>query len=71
VLISVGLQGFDGRSDPEKLGAAIIELASAEQPPLRYVAGSDAVGLIQEGFTKRQYEVESWRALSVSTDGAF
>ncbi|MPZ10178.1 MAG: SDR family NAD(P)-dependent oxidoreductase [Kiloniellaceae bacterium] len=57
--------------DPAKLGAALVELAAAEEPPLRYAAGSDAVDAILGSLVERQSEIERWRALSVTTDGAF
>ena len=57
--------------DPAKLGAALVELAAAAEPPLRYAAGSDAVDAILGSLAERQREIERWRALSVGTDGAF
>ena len=57
--------------DPAKLGAALVELAAAEEPPLRYAAGSDAVDAILGSLAERQREIERWRALSIGTDGAF
>jgi NAD(P)-dependent dehydrogenase (short-subunit alcohol dehydrogenase family) len=57
--------------DPAKLGAALVELAAAEAPPLRYAAGSDAVDAILASLAERQAEIEHWRRLSVATDGAF
>jgi NAD(P)-dependent dehydrogenase (short-subunit alcohol dehydrogenase family) len=57
--------------DPAKLGTALVELASVEDPPLRYVAGSDAVDAILGSLTERRGEIERWQQLSVTTDGAF
>lgn len=57
--------------DPAKLGAALVELASLSEPPLRYVAGSDAVDAILGSLAERQGEIERWRRLSVATDGTF
>jgi NAD(P)-dependent dehydrogenase (short-subunit alcohol dehydrogenase family) len=57
--------------DPVKLGTALVDLASAPQPPLRYAAGSDAVDAILGSLAERQGEIERWRALSVGTDGTF
>jgi NAD(P)-dependent dehydrogenase (short-subunit alcohol dehydrogenase family) len=57
--------------DPAKLGAALVELAAAAEPPLRYAAGSDAVDAILGSLAERQREIEHWRALSIGTDGAF
>jgi len=72
---------FDQRNhrqagDPDKLAAVLVQLAhQAEQarqaePPLRFAAGSDAVEAIGATLAERQREIERWRALSVSTDGA-
>ncbi len=56
--------------DPAKLGAAPVTLVSEERPPLRYAAGSDAVEMITGKATALRDELERWRELSVSTDGA-
>jgi NAD(P)-dependent dehydrogenase (short-subunit alcohol dehydrogenase family) len=56
--------------DPAKLGAALVKLASEERPPLRYAAGSDAVERITQKLMAMQSEMDQWRELSVSTDGA-
>ena len=54
--------------DPVKLGQAMVQLANAENPPLRYAAGSDSAGRIGEKLSAMQSEIDEWRALSVSTD---
>ncbi|HEY9539996.1 MAG TPA: SDR family NAD(P)-dependent oxidoreductase, partial [Kiloniellaceae bacterium] len=66
-------QGHNHRQagDPAKLGTALVELAAAAAPPLRYAAGSDAVDAILGSLAERQDEIERWRALSVATDGNF
>ncbi|WP_207461317.1 oxidoreductase [Azospirillum sp. SYSU D00513] len=56
--------------DPAKLGAALVTLAASEEPPLRYAAGTDAVEAITGKLDAVRSEIERWRALSVSTDGA-
>jgi NAD(P)-dependent dehydrogenase (short-subunit alcohol dehydrogenase family) len=65
---------YEGRShnqagDPAKLAAVIADLASIDDPPVSFVAGSDAVAVATEIFKKGEARVEEWRALSVSTDG--
>ncbi|QND54639.1 SDR family NAD(P)-dependent oxidoreductase (plasmid) [Phyllobacterium sp. 628] len=67
---------YDGYSyqqagDPAKLGAALIELASVDEPPLRYAAGSDAVQGIGTKLDSAHAELNKWRSLSISTDGNF
>jgi len=57
--------------DPAKLAAAIVDLAGREKPPLRFAAGSDAVAIIGAKIDSLKAELEAWRDLSVSTDGAF
>jgi len=57
--------------DPDKLAAAMLQLADADKPPLRFAAGSDAVEMIGAKIGRLQAELDAWRALSVSTDGTF
>jgi NAD(P)-dependent dehydrogenase (short-subunit alcohol dehydrogenase family) len=57
--------------DPQKLGQALITLANAETQPIRWCAGSDAVGVVQAKIDSLQAELDAWRDLSVSTDGDF
>lgn len=74
---SAALKSFyDGRSrnqagDPAKLAQALITLAAAPQQPIRWCAGTDAVGIIQAKIDSLQAELTAWRDLSVSTDGDF
>ena len=56
--------------DPAKLGEALVQLASMEKPPLRYVAGSDAYAAFTSKLDKLKEEIEQWRDLSASSDGA-
>ncbi|MBC8072966.1 MAG: SDR family NAD(P)-dependent oxidoreductase, partial [Deltaproteobacteria bacterium] len=54
--------------DAAKLAVALVQLADAKQPPLRWAAGSDAVAFIAGKLETARGELEQWRALSVSTD---
>ena len=56
--------------DPAKLGAALVELSRAQDPPLRLAAGSDAVEYLGGAVEARGKELEQWRTLSTSTDVA-
>ncbi|MBA1204343.1 SDR family NAD(P)-dependent oxidoreductase [Pseudomonas capeferrum] len=56
--------------NPSKLGAALVHLANTEQPPLRYLAGSDAYQQVGEKLNRMLAQIEHWRELSCSTDGA-
>jgi NAD(P)-dependent dehydrogenase (short-subunit alcohol dehydrogenase family) len=49
-----GMNGKQG-GDPAKLAAALITLADSDQPPLRWVAGADAV---QTGLDKANLLIE-------------
>lgn len=55
--------------NPAKLGAALVQLANSETPPLRYLAGSDAYQQVTGKLQKMLGEMEQWRELSYSTDG--
>lgn len=57
--------------DPVRLGRAVVELAAAAQPPMRFAAGSDALRFIGDALAARSRDLTQWRALSASTDGEF
>lgn len=54
--------------DPAKLAAAIMRLADAPEPPLRFLGGSDAIETAEKVWRDRLTLLEQWRALSLSTD---
>lgn len=54
--------------DPDKAVAALRELATAADPPLRLQLGSDCVGLVEDKLAAVADELGRWRALAVSTD---
>lgn len=60
-----GMNGLQG-GDPAKLAKALIQLANQDQPPLRWVAGADAV----EGLEKKAHlllaQADAYRDLSSS-----
>ncbi|MFN3930712.1 MAG: oxidoreductase [Brevundimonas sp.] len=67
---------YDGRShnqagDPAKLGQALVALAETPEPPTRWAAGTDAIGMVQGKIDSLQAELNAWRDLSASTDGDF
>ncbi len=59
-------KGMNGRQggDPAKLADALIELAELEQPPLRFAAGADAVGLFDSRAKALQDQADAHRELS-------
>ena len=56
------------QSDPAKAAQAILEIASAKEPPLRLLLGSDAVFLAGAVAAARAAEDAKWKPLSLSTD---
>ena len=54
--------------DPRKAAAAIVEVATAADPPLRLVLGADAVARIEDKLKQVASDIAAWRELSHSTD---
>ena len=52
--------------DPAKLAQAIITLASKERPPLRFIAGADAIAGAEQKIATLQDQIEAYRDLSSS-----
>jgi NAD(P)-dependent dehydrogenase (short-subunit alcohol dehydrogenase family) len=61
-------QALNGQQvgDPRKLAAALIMLADSEEPPLRWVAGSDVVAAAEQKAHTLLAQVEAHRMLSTS-----
>jgi NAD(P)-dependent dehydrogenase (short-subunit alcohol dehydrogenase family) len=61
-------QAMNGRQagDPDKLARALVELAGSDEPPLRWVAGDDAVEGIEQKARLLLAQVEAHRELSTS-----
>jgi hypothetical protein len=57
--------------DPEKLAAAMLELAETAEPPLRFVAGSLAWTALDNKLRDMKAEIDRFRDLSVGTDGDY
>jgi NAD(P)-dependent dehydrogenase (short-subunit alcohol dehydrogenase family) len=53
--------------DPDKLGRALVQLAADGDPPLRFVAGADALKVVDDKLADVAREVDRWRDLSLST----
>lgn len=49
--------------DPAKIAQALIKLAEAEQPPLRFVAGADAIAAVENKARELLAQVEASREL--------
>ncbi|MET0404267.1 MAG: oxidoreductase [Cystobacter sp.] len=52
--------------DPPKLAQAVLTLVASAQPPLHFVAGTDAVATLDQALTLRREELGRWRKLSES-----
>jgi hypothetical protein len=52
--------------DPAKLANALVQLASQDEPPLRWVAGTDAVELVEKKAKDLLAQAEAYRELSSS-----
>lgn len=54
--------------DPYRLGLAVVQLEALAAPPLRFVAGSDALSVVEAKLDQVRADLERWRSLSTSTD---
>jgi NAD(P)-dependent dehydrogenase (short-subunit alcohol dehydrogenase family) len=54
--------------DPDKLSKIMLELSDMPEPPLRFVAGSDAFGLIEAKIEAMGNSLQQFAALTKSTD---
>ena len=52
--------------DPAKLADALVQLAGQDEPPLRFVAGADAIATVEQKAKELQEQVEAHRDLSIS-----
>jgi NAD(P)-dependent dehydrogenase (short-subunit alcohol dehydrogenase family) len=50
--------------DPAKLANALVQLASSDEPPLRWVAGADAVQVVEQKAKDLLAQVDAYRELS-------
>jgi NAD(P)-dependent dehydrogenase (short-subunit alcohol dehydrogenase family) len=52
--------------DPSKLAQALMTIADEEKPPLRFIAGADALAQAEEKLAERQQQIDAYRELSSS-----
>jgi hypothetical protein len=52
--------------DSTKLAKALITIASAEAPPRRFIAGSDAIATAEQKVADLQAQIDAYRELSSS-----
>jgi NAD(P)-dependent dehydrogenase (short-subunit alcohol dehydrogenase family) len=62
----VAWQGMSGRQggDPAKLAKALVQLAAQDKPPLRWIAGADAVEAVEQKARTLLAQVDAYRELS-------
>ena len=52
--------------DPAKLAQALLRITEMEQPPLRFIAGADALAAAEEKLAERQQQIDAFRKMSSS-----
>jgi NAD(P)-dependent dehydrogenase (short-subunit alcohol dehydrogenase family) len=52
--------------DPAKLARALVTIADLEKPPLRFIAGADAIGGAEQKVAALQQQIDAFRGLSTS-----
>ena len=52
--------------DPAKLARALITIASQEQPPLRFLGGTDAIAIAEQKAKDLLQQADAYRDLSTS-----
>lgn len=60
-----GMNGLQG-GDPAKLATALIQLATQDEPPLRWAAGADAIGVFEQKAKDLLAQADAYRDLSSS-----
>ena len=58
-----GMNGLQG-GDPAKLAKVLVQLADQDEPPLRWVAGADAVATVEHKAADLLAQVDAYRDLS-------
>lgn len=54
--------------DPIKAAAAIVDIASAADPPTHLLLGTDCVAAVENKIKELQADIDAWRSVSLSTD---
>jgi NAD(P)-dependent dehydrogenase (short-subunit alcohol dehydrogenase family) len=52
--------------DPNKLAKALVSIAAQEQPPLRFIAGADAIAAVEAKVADLSNQINAYRELSSS-----
>ena len=63
-------KSMDGQQggDPAKLAKALVQLASQEEPPLRFAAGADAIATVEQKARDLLGQADAYRELSSNLD---
>ena len=61
----MSMNGKQG-GDPAKLAAALIKIANENEPPKRWLAGTDAIATAEQKVTDLQKQIDAYRDLSSS-----
>ena len=61
-------KGYNGQQsgDPAKLAQALITISSQEKPPVRFIAGADAIDTAEKVAMTLQQQTDAYRELSIS-----
>ena len=59
-------QNGQQQGDPAKLAQALLTIAAEEQPPLRFIAGADAIETAEQQIATLQQQIDAFRELSSS-----
>ena len=60
--------GMNGNQvgDPAKLAQALLTITELELPPLRFIAGADAIAAAEQKLAERQQQIDAFPDLSTS-----
>lgn len=54
------------QGDPKKLADALMAIAKLDTPPLRFIAGADAIATAENVIETLRQQIEAHRELSIS-----
>ena len=63
-----GLSGEE-RGDPQATAEAILKIVDAEDPPLRFIFGSETLPIARAAYAERLATWESWEDVSNAAQG--
>ena len=60
-----GMNGLQG-GEPRKLAEALVTLSDSDKLPLRFLAGADVMGAVEQNLATIQGQIDAYRDLSTS-----